>query len=69
MDNTTQERPNVGPILNFNKRHYRRSLNKKFGTHVEKAMVFKTLKNKQCNIIRNKVINGNGKPSSGRGGG
>ena len=44
MDPIRQERPNEDPILNFNKTHYRQSLNKKFGKHVEKSMVFKTLK-------------------------
>ena len=38
-------RPNEGPILNFKKRLDGESLDKKFGTHVEKFMVFKTLKN------------------------
>ena len=33
------ERPNEGPILNFNKRPYMHSLNKKIGTQVEKSMV------------------------------
>ena len=44
MDGITQERPNECPILNFHKTHYRQSLNKTFGTHVEKSMFFKTLK-------------------------
>ena len=38
MDNIRQEKPNEGPILmKFNKRHYRQSLNQKFGTHIEKS--------------------------------
>ena len=44
MDDIRQERPNEGPILNFNKRLYGESLNRKFGTHIEKYMFFKTLK-------------------------
>ena len=44
MDGIMQERPNECPILNFQNIHYRQSLNKTFGTHVEKSMVFKTLK-------------------------
>ena len=44
MDDITQESPNEGSILNFHKRHYRQSLNKTIGTHVEKSMVFKILK-------------------------
>ena len=43
MDSIRQERPNKGPILNFNKTHYRQSLNKKFDTHVEISMFFKSL--------------------------
>ena len=53
MDNIRQERPNEAPILNVNKQET--SLNMKFGTHVKKSMVFKTFKNKQCIIPRNKV--------------
>ena len=45
MDGIRQERPNEGPIWNFNERLYRQSLNKKFGTHVRKIMVFKSLEN------------------------
>ena len=36
-----QERPNERSILNFNERHHRQSLNKKFDTHFEKSMVLK----------------------------
>ena len=39
-----QERPNDGPILNIATIQYRQSLNRKFGTHVEKSMVFKSFK-------------------------
>ena len=44
MDNIRQEKLNVGPTLNFNKRLYRQSPNKKFGTHIHKSMIFKALK-------------------------
>ena len=44
MDGNRQERPKEDLILSFNKRHYRQSLNKKFGTHVENYMAFKTFK-------------------------
>ena len=44
MDGIMQERSNEGAILHVYKRHYRQSLNKTFGTHVEKSMIFKTLK-------------------------
>ena len=44
MNDIRQERPNEGPILNFNKRLYKQSLNKKFGIHVEKSIVLKILK-------------------------
>ena len=43
-DDIKQERPNGGPILNFNKRLYRQYLSKKFEIHVKKTMVLKTLK-------------------------
>ena len=43
-DDQRQERDNEGPILNFHKSHFRHSLNKTFGAHVEKSMVFKILK-------------------------
>ena len=44
MDHIRKERPNEGPILNFNGRLYSQSLNKKFRTHGEKSTIFKTLK-------------------------
>ena len=43
-DEIRQERPKEGPILNFNKRLYRKNLHKKFGTNVKKSTLFKTLK-------------------------
>ena len=43
-----QERPNESPILNFNKRLYSESLNKKFATLVKKSKSLRTWKNKQC---------------------
>ena len=54
MDNIRQE----GPNLNIHKRVIWQSLNKKFGTHIEKSMVFKTFKNKQCIALRSKFISG-----------
>ena len=68
MGGIKQGMPYKDPILNFSKRLYRQSLEKKFGTHVEKSKVFKILKKKQqqkkqCIIPRNKVILG--KPSGG----
>ena len=63
MEDIRQERSNKGPILSFNKRLSRQSLNKKFGIHFEKSMVFKTLKNKQSIIPGNKVVSG--KPCGG----
>ena len=39
-----QESSNEGQIFNLNTKLYRQSLNKKFGTHVEKSMVFKNFK-------------------------
>ena len=59
MDNIRQEKSNEGPILKVNKRKTWQSLNKKFGTHIEKFMVFKTMKKKKFVITRNKVISGN----------
>ena len=44
MDDIRQEIPKKSPILYFYKRHYRQSLNKTFRTHVDKSMIFKTLK-------------------------
>ena len=59
MDDIIQERPNEDPILNFNKSRHRKSLSKKFGTQIEKSMVFKIVKNKKCLISRNKIVSGN----------
>ena len=39
-----QESSNESQIFNLNKKPYRQSLNKKFGTHVKKSMVFNTFK-------------------------
>ena len=44
MDDIMREKLNIGPFLNFNKRLYRQSLNKKFGTHLTKSMIFTALK-------------------------
>ena len=44
MDDIMREKLNIGPTLNFNKRLYRQSLNKKFGTHISKSMIFNALK-------------------------
>ena len=57
MEDIRQERPNEGPNFDLNKKLYRQSLNKKFGTYVQQFMVFKSFK-KQCIIPRKKVING-----------
>ena len=55
MDGIMQERPNECPILNFQNIHYRQSLNKTFGTHVEKSMIFNTFK-KICFIPKVKGL-------------
>ena len=39
-----REKINVGPNSNFNERLYRQSLNKKFGTRINKSMTFNALK-------------------------
>ena len=44
MDDIMREKINIGPTLNFNERLYRQSLNKKFGTHISKSMIFNALK-------------------------
>ena len=44
MDDIIREKLNIGPTLNFNERLYRQSLNKKFGTHISKSMIFNALK-------------------------
>ena len=44
MDDIMHEKLNIGPTLNFNERLYRQSLNKKFGTHIKKSMIFNALK-------------------------
>ena len=44
MDDNMREKLNIGPTLNFNERLYRQSLNKKFGTLINKSMIFNALK-------------------------
>ena len=44
MDDIMHKKLNIGPTLNFDERLYRHSLNKKFGTHINKSMVFNALK-------------------------
>ena len=44
MYDIMREKLNIGPTLNFNERLYRQSLNKKFGTHINKSMIFNVLK-------------------------
>ena len=38
------EKLNIGPTLNFNEKLYRQSRNKKFGTHINKSIIFNVLK-------------------------
>ena len=58
MGNIRQERPNEGLILNVNKQKIWLPLNKNFGTHVEKYVVFKVFRNRRCIIPRIKVFSG-----------
>ena len=44
MNDIMHEKPNIFLTLNFNERLYRQSLNKKFGTHINKSMLFNALK-------------------------
>ena len=44
MDDIMREKFNISPTLDFNKRLYGQSLNKKFGTHINKSMIFTALK-------------------------
>ena len=44
MNDIMYEKLNIGPTLNFNEKFYRNSLNKKFGTHISKSMIFNALK-------------------------
>ena len=44
MDDIMRKKLNIGPTLNFNERLYRQPLNKKFGTHINKSMIFNALK-------------------------
>ena len=43
MDDIMREKLNIDPNLNFNERLYRQSLNKKFGAHINKSMIFNAL--------------------------
>ena len=43
MDDIMREKLNIGRTLNFNERLYRQSLNKKFGAHIKKSMIFNVL--------------------------
>ena len=44
MDDIMHEKINIALTLNFNERLYKQSLNKKFGTHINKSMIFNALK-------------------------
>ena len=44
MDDIMYEKFDIGPTLNFNEKLFRQSLNKKFGTHIRKSMIFNALK-------------------------
>ena len=44
MDDIMREKLNIGLTLNFNERLYRQSVNKKYGTHINKSMIFNALK-------------------------
>ena len=44
MDDIMREKLNIDPTFNFNEILYRQSLNKKFGTHMSKSMIFNALK-------------------------
>ena len=44
MGDIIYEKLNIGPILNFNEKLYRQSLNRKFVTHINKSMIFNALK-------------------------
>ena len=55
-DEIRQERPKEGPILNFNRRLYRKNLHKKFGTNVKKSTVFKTLKKQTLSFLEIKLL-------------
>ena len=56
MGDNRQERSNERPTLKLNKRFKKTSLNKKFGSHVKKSMVFQALQNTQYSLPRSKVI-------------
>ena len=44
MDDIMREKLNIRPTLNFDERLYRQFLNKKFGAHINKFMIFTALK-------------------------
>ena len=44
MDDIMGEKLNIGPTLYFKERLYRQTLKKKFGTHINKSMIFNVLK-------------------------
>ena len=44
MDDIMYEKLNIGPTLYFNEKLYGQSLNKKFGTHINKSIIFNALK-------------------------
>ena len=50
MDDIWQKKLNTDRTLNFNRRLYRQSLNKKFGTHIHKSTILRPWKNKPCGI-------------------
>ena len=43
MDDNMYEKLNISPTLNFNEKVHRQSLNKKFGIHINKSMIFNAL--------------------------
>ena len=44
MNDIMREKLIIGPTLSFNERLYRQSLDKKFGTHINRSMIFNALK-------------------------
>ena len=44
MNDIMHEKLNIFLTLNFNERLYRQSLNKKFGAHINKSVIFTALK-------------------------
>ena len=43
MYDIMHEKLNIGPTLNFNEILYKQSLNKTFGTHINKSIIFNAL--------------------------